>query len=235
MVKLTQDLVILSTQFTNPLKQREIDLRGNKVAVIENLGATMDQFDTIDLTNNEIKKLDGFPILLRLKTLLLSNNRVARIAPGIGTKLPNLEELVLTNNSLTDLGDLFPLKDIPSLTRLSLSRNPVTRLKNYRLFVIHLLPALKLLDFQKVKPQERDTATELFESEEGQKLLGEFAQNIATTEDTAAPVPAADTKQLEAIKEAISNASSLEEVRRLEAQLKQGVLPTTNGTTPMEQ
>ena len=44
---------------------------GYKVPVIENLGATLDQFDTIDLTDNEIRKLDGFPLLNRLSTLLL--------------------------------------------------------------------------------------------------------------------------------------------------------------------
>lgn len=35
-----------------------------------------DQFDTIDLSDNEIRKVDGFPLLLRLKSLLVSNNRV---------------------------------------------------------------------------------------------------------------------------------------------------------------
>ena len=80
---------------------------GNKIAVIENLGATLvgecrilykftlqilcsprviyyrlllfmfqDQFDTIDLSDNEIRKLDGFPLLRRLKSLIISNNRV---------------------------------------------------------------------------------------------------------------------------------------------------------------
>ena len=34
MVKLTQDLIILSPQFTNALKEREIDLRGNKLSTI---------------------------------------------------------------------------------------------------------------------------------------------------------------------------------------------------------
>jgi len=55
----------------NPVKDYELDLRGYKVPVIENLGATLDQFDTIDLTDNEIRKLDGFPLLNRLSTLLL--------------------------------------------------------------------------------------------------------------------------------------------------------------------
>lgn len=38
------------------------------------------QFDSIDLSDNNIVKLEGFPKLHRLKQLMLSNNRVARIA-----------------------------------------------------------------------------------------------------------------------------------------------------------
>lgn len=35
-----------------------------------------DQFDTIDFTDNDIRKLDKFPLLKRLKHILLSNNRI---------------------------------------------------------------------------------------------------------------------------------------------------------------
>ena len=53
---------------------------GAKINAIENLGATQNQFDSIDLSDNAIIILEGFPKLPRLKTLLLSNNRVTRIA-----------------------------------------------------------------------------------------------------------------------------------------------------------
>ena len=35
-----------------------------------------DQFDTIDFSNNEIRKFDGFPYLHRLKSILVNNNRI---------------------------------------------------------------------------------------------------------------------------------------------------------------
>lgn len=41
------------------------------------------QFDSIDLTDNAIVRLEGFPKLPRLKMLLLSNNRIVRIAPHL--------------------------------------------------------------------------------------------------------------------------------------------------------
>jgi U2 small nuclear ribonucleoprotein A' len=40
MVKLTAELILSSPQYINPLKERELDLRGNKIAAIENLGVT---------------------------------------------------------------------------------------------------------------------------------------------------------------------------------------------------
>ena len=46
------------------------------------------QFDSIDLSDNAVIILEGFTKLPRLKTLLLSNNRVTRIGK-------NLEGMVL--------------------------------------------------------------------------------------------------------------------------------------------
>ena len=35
-----------------------------------------DQFDTIDLSDNDIRKVEGFPLLRRLKMLIINSNRV---------------------------------------------------------------------------------------------------------------------------------------------------------------
>lgn len=43
-----------------------------------------DQFDTIDLSDNEIVKLENLPYLNRLGTLIINNNRITRINPNIG-------------------------------------------------------------------------------------------------------------------------------------------------------
>jgi U2 small nuclear ribonucleoprotein A' len=150
-MKLTADLIADSPQFFNANKDWELDLRGNKIPVLENLGCTLDQFDVIDFSDNDIRKLEGFPVLRRLKTLFFNNNRIIRISEGLEQLLPNLRELMLTNNALQELGDLDPLSTIKTLTHMSLLRNPVTARKHYRLYVIHMLPNLKVLDFQKVK------------------------------------------------------------------------------------
>ncbi|KAM3183829.1 hypothetical protein ACTXT7_009577 [Hymenolepis weldensis] len=155
MVKLTVDLVEGAMQYTNPLKDRELDLRGYKVPAIENLGSTLDQFDTIDFTDNEIRKLDNFPLLKRLKALIFTANKIIRIGEDLVSSLPNLETLILTDNNIAELKDLDPLIPLNKLSFLSLVRCPVTLKMNYRLYVIGRMPQLRFLDFKRITLAER--------------------------------------------------------------------------------
>ncbi|KAL2897484.1 U2 small nuclear ribonucleoprotein A' [Bienertia sinuspersici] len=235
MVRLTADLIWKSPHFFNAIKERELDLRGNKIAVIENLGATEDQFDTIDLSDNEIVKLENFPYLNRLGTLLLNNNRITRINPNIGEFLPKLHTLVLTNNRLVNLAEIDPLASLPKLTFLSLLDNNVTKKPNYRLYVIHKLKSLRVLDFKKVKQKEREEADKIFSSKDAEEEVKKAAVKTVDDEVPAveevskeeqAPKAAAPTpEQILAIKAAIVNSQTLEEVARLEKALKSGQLP----------
>lgn len=163
MVRLTADLILQSPQFFNAVRERELDLRGNKIAVIENLGATEDLYDCIDLSDNEIVKLEGFPALRRLSTLLLNSNRITRVSKTMGAHLPRLHTLILTNNRIANLADLDALASLAgSLRCLSLVDCLVSKKPKYRPYTIHLLPNLKLLDFRKVKQKERTDASRLF-------------------------------------------------------------------------
>jgi len=101
--RLSTELILSSRQYMNACDEYEIDLRGNKIGVIENLGGTENQFDSIDLSENEIVKLEGFPLLPRLKTLTLNNNRISRISKNLEASIPNLETLVLTGNRINNL------------------------------------------------------------------------------------------------------------------------------------
>jgi U2 small nuclear ribonucleoprotein A' len=67
--------------------------------------------------------------------------------------LPKMHTLVLTNNRLTTLSEIDPLASLPKLQYLSLLDNTVTKQPDYRLYVIHKLKHLRLLDFKKVKQQ----------------------------------------------------------------------------------
>lgn len=235
MVRLTADLIWKSPHFFNAIKERELDLRGNKIAVIENLGATEDQFDTIDLSDNEIVKLENFPYLNRLGTLLVNNNRITRINPNIGEFLPKLHTLVLTNNRLVNLAEIDPLASLSKLKFLSLLDNNITKKPNYRLYVIHKLKSLRVLDFKKVKQKEREEAENLFSSKEAEEEAKKIPVKTVTSdelpsvevpkEDHAPKAVAPTPEQIIAIKAAIANSHTLEEVARLEKALKSGQLP----------
>ncbi|XP_032367733.1 U2 small nuclear ribonucleoprotein A' [Etheostoma spectabile] len=230
MVKLSAELIEQAAQYTNPVRDRELDLRGYKIPVLENLGATLDQFDTIDFSDNEIRKLEGFPLLKRLKTLLMNNNRICRIGENLEQSLQSLTELVLTSNNIQELGDLDPLASVKTLTLLSLLRNPVTNKKHYRLYVINKIPQIRVLDFQKVKLKERQEAEKMFKGKRGAQLAKDIARRTKTfTPGVAAQLEKKRTgpsqADVEAIKNAIANASSLAEVERLKGMLQAGQIP----------
>ncbi|XP_052006525.1 U2 small nuclear ribonucleoprotein A'-like [Xyrauchen texanus] len=229
MVKLTAELIEQAAQYTNPVRDRELDLRGYKIPVLENLGATLDQFDTIDFSDNEIRKVDGFPLMKRLKTLMMNNNRICRIGENLEQSLPNLKELVLTSNNIQELGDLDPLATVKSLTLLSLLRNPVTNKKHYRLYVINKLPQIHVLDFQKVKLKERQEAEKMFKGKRGAQLAKDIAKRTKTFTPGSGLQPEKNmgpsAADIEAIKNAIANATSLAEVERLKGLLQSGHIP----------
>lgn len=61
---------------------------------------TQDQFDAMDFSDNEIKKLENFPRYKRLSSLLFCNNHISKISEELGACLPNLSCLILTNNKV---------------------------------------------------------------------------------------------------------------------------------------
>ncbi|CAK4743443.1 unnamed protein product [Aphanomyces euteiches] len=218
-MRLTAELILNARSHVNPLRERELDLRGLKIPAIENLGATKDGYDCLDMSDNEIKKLENFPRLKRLRMLLLHNNKINRIQDNLTESIPNLAVLLMTNNSIANLTDVDALPHT-----LSLIGNPVTRKSYYREYVIHTLPNLRVLDFKKIRPVEREEAARLFNSLAGKKIVeGDTHAEAAAPPPPAAAAPAPSTATrptLNELKTAISNAKSVEEVERLEAQIK---------------
>lgn len=240
-MRLTVDLVEGAAQYIHPAtKDRELDLRGYKIPVIENMGATRDQFDSIDFSDNEIKKLENFPLLKRLKKLLLNNNRICKIQDRICESLPNLSWLILTNNDIKELGDLDGLTGLTQLHCLSLLNNPVATKKHYRLYVIHKLPTVRLLDFRRVRLHEREEAAKLFKGKKGKALAEEIAPKsnefVPGEDQNGAPAKQKrSAAEIEAIKAAIAKATTIEEVERLKQQLHSGFVPEHNSNSMSQQ
>lgn len=118
-----------------------------------------DQHDAIDFTDNAVLTLGNLPLLKRLRTLLLANNRIQNISPSIHLSVPNLQTLVLTNNLVTELGDLEPLKELRYLKYISLMGNPVTEKKWYREWLAFRIPSLRVIDFQRIRDKVRSSAS----------------------------------------------------------------------------
>lgn len=123
-MRLTTDLINQSFSFINTISERELDLRGHKIAAIENMGAARDN-DAIDLTDNAIVQLGNFPLTPRLRTIFAAQNRISVIQPNLSSSIPNVTTLVFTNNRLAELADLEPLAGFKRLSYLVLSGNPV--------------------------------------------------------------------------------------------------------------
>ncbi|WKX96581.1 hypothetical protein Q1695_012762 [Nippostrongylus brasiliensis] len=230
MVRLTVELIDNAPQFINTVRERELNLRGFKIPVIENMGVTKDQFDVIDLTDNDIKRLDNVPLLKRLHTLYLHNNRVHYIQPDIAEKLPNLKILALTNNNITELGDIDPLANCKKLEYITFIGNPITHKANYRAYIIYKLPSVRVIDFKRVRLAEREEARKTFKGKRGQKAREAIKRSTtapAETENaelrvTSTSLTAEDRAKIQS---AIASARSLAEVEYLQSVLASGRIP----------
>jgi U2 small nuclear ribonucleoprotein A' len=238
--RLSPDAILRAPRFHNCVQEYQLDLRNAGVQIIENLGVTENQFDSLDLSDNAIGTLDGFPKLTRLRSLYLANNRISRLSGTLGESLPNLEWLILTNNRVGKFAELDKcLRGLGRLTYLSLLDNPISgeygdaaSHTDYRLFVVSRCPQLKMLDFRKVEVAEREAAKawvskDPMELDRKIGVRGSSKRKMSEDGDGEGPdaVAAQTTRKqpskerLMAIKAAIAGAATLDEVERLERSL----------------
>ncbi len=185
---------------------------------------SQDQYDVIDFTDNEIRVVENFPRMQRLRTLFISNNYVSRIS-DIGGNLTGLTTLMLSNNRIAALTDIDNIATLTKLENLSLLENPVIHLPKYRLYVIFKIPSLKSLDFQKVRKAERELAHKFFSSAAGREFLGSINSIVAQgvteeAEDAPSNVRVLTEEQKAEVRQAIQNATTRDEVDKIERQLR---------------
>lgn len=119
----------------------------------------------LDLAHNKLdgsslSTLDG-SLLVKLRTLCLSNNSICSIAEM--KALATLENLYLQGNQLTSLDELVQTlpKKFPSLKSLYLKiggqlANPVCNDPRYRDRLLAALPSLQILDGERVRRKDAD-------------------------------------------------------------------------------
>lgn len=118
--------------------------------------------------------------------------------------------------------------------------NPVAREKHYREFVVWCMPHLRVLDYRRITERERAVARKAFVAPDGQlnqlalSLMGSKERRASggtAPSEPDAPLPTRrhqlTDSQRAAIAEAIDRSESMEEIRRLEEQLKLGYIPSS--------
>jgi U2 small nuclear ribonucleoprotein A' len=196
-----------------------------------------DQYDVIDFSDNDIKKLDNFPLMSRLNALMLSNNAVTRVTAQLGEQLPRLEVLILSNNKISHLYEIDNIAGLKKIQTLSLMDNPVAFQSHYRAYVIHKIPQLKTLDFAKITKKEKEETKLLFSSPAGKTFLSNIQQGralyMSSLEQkksasqggnqgsaTAKTTLSLTEEQRKQVKEAIEQASTKEDIDLIEYQLR---------------
>ncbi|KAH3666026.1 hypothetical protein OGAPHI_004215 [Ogataea philodendri] len=230
-MRLTPLLIEDAPCYLSAADERTLVLRGLQISFVESFAQSDDVNEALDLTDNDIRVLTVNTPMKRLQTLLLARNQISSIDANIGALLPNLKSLSLLHNNLSGLPDLVPLRHCTKLDSLYLAHNKVTALPYYKEFVIWLLPSVTILDFDAIKPKHRQTSKE---------LLGTFAEptplatqllNNVKLEPLQQPVVVESAQQVrltdaekEALKKDLLNASSLEEIERIELALQRGYI-----------
>jgi U2 small nuclear ribonucleoprotein A' len=183
-----------------------------------------DQFDVIDFSDNDIKKLNNFPLMPRLNALILNNNSVTRVGVDLGDNLPKLSTIILTNNKIANISEVLHLASVKRLESLSLLGNPVSLKAHYRQFVIVKIPSVKWLDYRKVTQTERDEAAKFFKSAPGVAFLTAVVQEQKLIAEGGAAAGggavALTAEQKVLVKLAIERATTKEEIDNIERQLK---------------
>ena len=136
MPRLTAPFILSRPITYSPLLLREIDFRSSSIPSLENLLILRDQLDSYDFTDNDLPSLTNLPRLTRCKEINLSSNVIEALQSDVSSRLPNLEILTLTDNSLKTIRSILPILSCTSLRYLSLLGNGVTGKKYYRLIII---------------------------------------------------------------------------------------------------
>lgn len=186
-MRLTVEHIRRAPQFTNALLQREIDLRGLCISILDanTLLQLQDDFDVLNLCNNALTTLDSFPtssasggsssaaspspVMKRVSTLIVHRNKIQRVhVESCVLALPEVRYFAADKNNFTAAKDLVFLKYWKKLEVLSLQNNPVWRSnpedltpEEIRAFLIYLCPRLRLLDSERVTQKDREAVVPL--------------------------------------------------------------------------
>lgn len=131
---------------------------------------------TLDISHNAVTSLAPLATLPRLQHLSAAHNALPSL-DGIGA-CAALNRLDASSNAIACLAAVTAAAACPLLGTLTLAHNPVRRVVDYRLHLVHLLPQVTSLDAVRVDEREKVHA---------QNLHGAKAAALKATRDALFP------------------------------------------------
>ncbi|XP_069958708.1 dynein axonemal assembly factor 11 isoform X9 [Cherax quadricarinatus] len=129
MVKLTEDMVVARSKGSDLHNVRKLNCWGSELSDV-----------------SVVRKLEN------VEVLSLSVNRISTLADF--QHCPNLQELYIRKNNISDINEILYLRQLPKLKSLWLADNPCAEFEQYRLTVLRALPHLQKLDNVAVDSEE---------------------------------------------------------------------------------
>lgn len=183
----------------DPKDVTELILDNCRAPSIEGLTEEYSKLEVLSLINAGLTTLKGFPSLPSLLQLELSDNRISGQLEYL-KGCPKLQSLKLSNNRLSDLDVIAPLKELALLSSLDLIECPVADKEDFRKSVFEAIPQLKYLDGAgrngEIEPdsdedydeEEDDEVSGSDEGEEDDGLNDELGSDESASEDEGSEV-----------------------------------------------
>lgn len=135
---------------------KNLQLNFNFIERIENIDKI--NLEKFWICENKIRRIENLP--KSLTNLWVATNLIQKLDENI-TQYDKLKELNLSANLFSSFKDLYILSDLKSLETLNLNdpnfgENPICLINNYRLYLLHRMPNLKILDEVNITKEEKD-------------------------------------------------------------------------------
>ena len=132
-----------------PVNAQEIEKRNREEGSIQkkDVGIRLcyNQIPELSLQWSSILDKVTHNALQNVRWIDLSCNQLSSVEPL--TSMENLLVLYLHGNKFKSPREVRALQSLPKLKKLTLYANPIADMKGYRLFVLAILPNLKMVDF----------------------------------------------------------------------------------------
>lgn len=208
LMKLTNTIIEDANIILNPEKQLTIQLRNRNLTNVDELDLTEDKYSVIDLSNNQLIEVISLSKLYKLEVLLLNNNHeLSSIDPQSFPKLSSLS-LASTNFKLASIKNFSEFKNLKSLVLID---SPLASLENYRLIIIHLIPSLLVLDFNKISNTER---------EKSKQLYGTLDSGSSAAKELFSKRTGLTSAEKKALAQRLTSTNDINEIERIETLLK---------------